>query len=64
MQLPDFGQLLANVDPLTIVVAVVVGLVLFFLLRAIIRTFHFVVQLGCLAIIIVGILYLLQSAIK
>ena len=64
MQLPDFGQLLATADPIMIFVAVIVGLLVFFLLRTLIRSLHFIIQLGCLAIVIVGVLYLLRTVIK
>ncbi len=64
MQLPDFGQLLATADPLMIFIAVVVGVLAFFLFRTLFRTVNFVFQLGCLVIVELAVLYLLQSVLK
>ena len=64
MQLPDLGQLLATADPIMIVVAVVVGVVAFFVFRTLFRTVNFVFQLGCLAIVALVVLYILQTVLK
>ena len=64
MQLPDFGQLLATADPGMIVVAVVVGLVAFFVFRTVFRTVNFVFQLGCLVVVALAVLFILRSGLK
>ncbi|MBP7688679.1 MAG: hypothetical protein KA765_12250 [Thermoflexales bacterium] len=64
MPLPDFGQLLATADPITIFVAVVAGLLAFFLIRTLFRTVNFVFQLGCLVLVALAVLYILRSVLK
>jgi len=64
MQLPDFGRLLATADPIMILIAVIVGLLAFFLFRTLFRTVHFVFQLGCLVIVVLVVLYILRSVLK
>lgn len=64
MQLPDFGQLLATADPVMIFVAVVVGLVAFFVFRTVFRTVNFVFQLGCLVVVALAVLFILRSVLK
>ncbi len=64
MQLPDLGQLLATADPLTIFVAVIVGVVAFFVFRTLFRTVNFIFQLGCLVIVALVVLFILRSVLK
>ena len=64
MQIPEFGQLLATADPITIFVAVIAGLLAFFLIRTLFRTVNFVFQLGCLVIVALAVLYILRSVLK
>lgn len=64
MQLPDFGQLIANSDPILIFVAVFAGLIVFFLVRAMLRSLPLLFQL--LIGIGVGLLalWLLQNVLR
>jgi hypothetical protein len=64
MQLPDFGQLLTTADPVTIFIAVIVGVLAFVLFRTLFRTVNFVFQLGCLVIVALAVLYILRSVLK
>ncbi|HZY42758.1 MAG TPA: hypothetical protein VFF59_12255 [Anaerolineae bacterium] len=64
MQLPDLGQLLATADPILIFVAVIAGVLAFFVFRLMFRTVNMVFQLGCLVIVALGVLYLLRNVIR
>jgi hypothetical protein len=64
MQLPDIGQLLATASPAVILVAVIVGVLVFFLLRFVVRSFHIIIQLGCLVIVVLAVIYILRSVLK
>ncbi len=64
MPLPDLGQLLATADPLTIFVAVIVGVVAFLVFRTLFRTVSFIFQLGCLVVVALAVLYILRSVLK
>ncbi len=64
MQLPDFGRVIANSDPIMIFVAVFAGLIIFFLLRMMFRTLHFLIQLAILAGVVLLVLWLLQSVVR
>ncbi len=64
MPLPDFGQLLTTADPVMIFVAVVVGVVAFFVFRTLFRTVNLVYQLGCLVVVALAVLFILRSVLK
>jgi hypothetical protein len=64
MQLPDIGQLLATADPIMLLIAVIAGVLAFFLFRTLFRTVNFVFQLGCLVIVALAVLYILRSVLK
>ena len=64
MPLPDLGQLLTTADPLTIFVAVIVGVVAFLVFRTLFRTVSFIFQLGCLVVVALAVLYILRSVLK
>lgn len=58
--LPGVG----SVHPATLLIALVVGFVVFFLFRSVLRAFHFVLQLGCLALVVVAVIFVLRNVIK
>jgi hypothetical protein len=58
--LPGVGP----VQPVVLLIALVAGFVIFLLFRGILRAFHFILQLGCLAIVVVGVIFILRNVIK
>ena len=64
MQLPDFGQLIATANPILIFIAVIAGVVAFFVFRLMFRTVNVIFHLGCLVIVALGVLYLLRTVIR
>jgi hypothetical protein len=58
--LPGVGP----VQPIVLVLALVAGLVVFLLFRGILRAFHFIFQFGCLALVVVAVIFILRNVIK
>ena len=58
--LPGVGP----VHPVALLIALVAGLVVFLIFRGVLHAFHFVLQLGCLLIVVVGVLLILRNVIK
>lgn len=64
MQLPDFGELIANNDPILIFVAVFAGLMVFFLVRTTLRSLPLLFQLLIGAGVGLLALWLLQNVLR
>ena len=64
MQVPDFGQLITTADPIMIFIAVIAGVVAFFVFRLMFRTLSVIFHLGCLVIVALGVLYFLRTVIR
>ena len=64
MQVPDFGQLIATADPIRLFVAVIAGIIAFFVFRLLFRTLNTIFHLGCLVIVALGVLYLLRNVVR
>jgi hypothetical protein len=64
MQLPDFGQLIATANPILIFIAVIAGVLAFFVFRLLFRAVNVIFHLGCLVVVALGVLYLLRTVIR
>ena len=64
MQVPDFGQLIATADPILIFVAVIAGVLAFFVFRLMFRALNVIFHLGCLVVVALGVLYLLRNVVR
>jgi hypothetical protein len=58
--LPGIGP----VNPAVLVLAFIAGFIAFLLFRTVFRFLHFIFHLGCLAIVVVAVIFLLKNVIK
>lgn len=58
--LPGIGP----VNPVVLVIALVAGLLVFLLFRGILRAFHFIFQFGCLALVVIAVIFILRNVIR
>lgn len=58
--LPGIGP----VNPVVLAIALVAGLLVFLLFRGILRAFHFIFQFGCLALVVIAVIFILRNVIR
>ena len=62
--LPPFQAPAGATNPVVIIVAIIAGLIAFFVFRTFFRALNFVFHLGCLALVAVVVFLILRSVIK
>lgn len=56
--------MIATADPILIFIAVIAGVIAFFVFRLLFRAVNVIFQLGCLVVVALGVLYLLRVVIR
>ncbi len=64
MQLPNLQQIFSNLNPAVVFIAIIAGVLAFFVFRLVFRALHVIFHLGCLVVVAVVVYLILQNVIK